>query len=835
MTAPLSHQTVAVKDSAAIRKRKRRAPSGGASDDCFSCSKKNIKCDRRRPYCSQCLEVGNECSGYKTQLTWGVGVASRGKLRGLSLPIAKAPPVTREPKKLPSGRSRSVSSVAVPSVEHEDSGVMSRGPIDIPSMSGMASTQNTPYLMAGYDYLSMSQPENTPPMPQGSWGSIAYSPVLSHSPDTTPKYTRFPLPLVTEDLSSSVDSLHEVDYLSPMSQSFSREDVPYVHSPNFIYENYATGNSSPGPQSPPTSLYMEHNRQMAPTSCPSLVQAPSDSGSNVHSHMDQYDATLGPKLVQECDNFSVLEADAYGTNYGSVPRGWRSPSVQDEDARSYRSEFAPSQRPTTSEFTNSTPTSQHLTSKMHFFMDYYENIMCPAMVFIDGPQNPFRHILRLAGHSPSLRHAICALASCNLRMKRKLSLGRNTRSLSQNLGAEKHTAEANGDPQSQDQSLIEEYDHRNMAVYLLNQQLNDSTQSTHDSVLATILLLCHYRMVESGIAKFHTQFAGVNKILALRSRQFSNSRDSAWMEALFTYFDAISASINDREAQVMATSGKQSDHLLPVGAENLVGCDRELFATIQKLGRLNLLAQNRPVQKFDTSSAAQQVKVSTPSSYVSHLSHSFNDDAVTGPMQGQQQEDLSRGHLDRPLHEANFGTSTRDEDLASVGGLPITSDDERSTFWHEWRDARAALQEWEFDANRIASTLPGSPTMTQINDLQSLSEAFRYAALLYTERLVNPSLPSSHQRIEGLVSQVIFYATSLETGSSAGKFLLWPLFVAGSECVHELQQNIVRVEILEKLWSSELASQGRLNSQRGSFNWTRCIGGPGVGMEWIMF
>ncbi|KAI9680184.1 MAG: hypothetical protein M1829_001421 [Trizodia sp. TS-e1964] len=74
------------------RKRRRRAPASGAADDCFACRKRGQKCDRRRPYCSQCLERGKECSGYKTQLTWGVGVASRGKLRGLSTPVARPTP-----------------------------------------------------------------------------------------------------------------------------------------------------------------------------------------------------------------------------------------------------------------------------------------------------------------------------------------------------------------------------------------------------------------------------------------------------------------------------------------------------------------------------------------------------------------------------------------------------------------------------------------------------------------------------------------------------------------------------------------------------------------------
>lgn len=78
------------------RKRRRRAPASGAADDCFACRKRQMRCDRRRPYCTQCLDQGKDCSGYKTQLTWGVGVASRGKLRGQTLPIvkkSKSPPV----------------------------------------------------------------------------------------------------------------------------------------------------------------------------------------------------------------------------------------------------------------------------------------------------------------------------------------------------------------------------------------------------------------------------------------------------------------------------------------------------------------------------------------------------------------------------------------------------------------------------------------------------------------------------------------------------------------------------------------------------------------------
>lgn len=537
-----------------------------------------------------------------------------------------------------------------------------------------------------------------------------------------------------------------------------------------------------------------------------------------------------------------------------MPIAWQSPSIQEEDVKSHHSDFAPSHWPTASE-TQSVHVSQDLISKMPFFMDYYENIMCPSMVFIDGPHNPFRdHILRLAANSQSLSHAICALASCNLRMKRKLSLGRDTRELSEKLMADKHAAEAMADTQSDDLSLAEEYQHRNLAVHLLNEQLNDRNKSTHDSVLATILLLCHYRMVESGIAKFHTQFAGVNKILALRSQQFTASGDSAWMEALFTYFDAISASINEREAQVHPGFGSISDVQLPIGAENLVGCDCELFKTISRLGRLNLLSQNRPVK-----SRSHGVSGRSPSpSYISPLGHAHKATFGMGMgVAGQQTGDMNL--TDHGYEGNTFGTTLNGEGLISSTSSTTTYDDNRSLFWHEWKEARLALQSWQFDTSRVAASLPGSPTQGQLRDLESLSEAFRYAALLYTERLVSPSLPSGHQSIQSLVSQVIYYAANLETGSSAEKFLLWPLFVAGCECVNELQQDMVRskcrdimfrsgymnnlaaLEVLERLWAGEwtgeepLSPGARAGGQRGPFNWTKCIGGPGVEVEWIMF
>lgn len=545
--------------------------------------------------------------------------------------------------------------------------------------------------------------------------------------------------------------------------------------------------------------------------------------------------------------------------------------------------------------------SAELIAKMPFFMDYYENTMCPSMVFIDGPSNPFReHILQLAASSRSLQHAICALAACNLRMKRKLSLGQHGR----DIGEKRldSTSDSMSDAQPEDQSLSEEYQHRNLAVHLLNEQLNDNDKSRHDSVLATILLLCHYRMAESGVAKFHTQFAGVKKILGLRRMSpFPPSRDSSWMEALFTYFDAISASINDREAQLNTSFyGLMPDaQLLPPGSENLVGCDRELFKTIIKLGRLNLLSQHRPVHNLLSPTLSRGIPSRADSPLHSPLGHTYKPNRTPHSHQMSADSHYFAPHSTSRYDTNGFATSLTEDEMLSSAVLhsPAAAyDDHRSAFWREWKDARIALQSWEFDSQRVVNGLlpaasnggssavlsPGaavglhSPlhhhqsgsssssgqgqqqpvTSSQVRDLGSLSEAFRYAALLYTERLASPNVPSAHSNFRNLVSQVVYYATSLEAGSNAEKFLLWPLFVAGSECVNELQQNIVRskcreimarsgymnnlaaLDVLERLWAGDCKDESRGMGgimSRGPFNWTKCIGGPGVDVEWIMF
>lgn len=272
------------------RKRRRRAPASGASDDCFACVKRNTKCDRRRPYCSQCLEVGKECSGYKTQLTWGVGVASRGKLRGLSLPVARSAPAPKSPT-ISRQRQRTLSNTSNPHGEND---------IRIKSENS-GSMPSTPFTT--YDFVNMAPNGVTnPPMhhhQMPDWNIPVshdyalqdyHQDPMNHQRQLPHLHRLHTLSLGRGDgltLSSSLDSLSayaESDYASPVSQSFQDNDIPFLHSPVPMYNSYSSRNSV---TDSPVMGMMGDSR--GPTSCPDPFYAQSEMGSSISSHQNLYD------------------------------------------------------------------------------------------------------------------------------------------------------------------------------------------------------------------------------------------------------------------------------------------------------------------------------------------------------------------------------------------------------------------------------------------------------------------------------------------------------------------------------------------------------------------
>ena len=185
---------------------------------------------------------------------------------------------------------------------------------------------------------------------------------------------------------------------------------------------------------------------------------------------------------------------------------------------------------------------------------------------------------------------------------------------------------------------------------------------------------------------------------------------------------------------------------------HLAGCDGTLFRTIAKLSRLNLLSQGKPVEETATIVARP-----TPSLFL-------NDDSP----------------LDRhdPSRYDGNGWSTFPVSPES------TKQDPLEQFWREYTDVRHALHAWTLPPPNPSSTLSAE----QRADLSNISECFRYSALLYTERLANPTAPCSSPGIQRWVQRSLHFIRLVKSDV----YLLWPLFVTGAECVEGQDREVVR-------------------------------------------
>jgi hypothetical protein len=441
-----------------------------------------------------------------------------------------------------------------------------------------------------------------------------------------------------------------------------------------------------------------------------------------------------------------------------------------------------------------------LSPRMSYLMDYYDKFICPVLVAFDNPSNPYRmHIIHLAMRNEELQNAIAALCMNNMRMRggiegRRLSLPQDYRLIPDHAYSQMTAGELR---EMHGQTSSEEKHYKTTSIALLNKKLVDYSGSQDDSVLATLLILCLFHVCDSGFTKFKTQLAGVQKLLSLRDRSIQ-SDFVGWIETFFTWFDVMTAAVNDREIEVRGDSLDMMNLGSNLGQmEHHSGCEGRLFKLIAKLGRLNLLSQNRPVRDND------DTPTSSPRPKKANDFYSFNFDNTDGNGWGT------------PIHEQPnpFSSPARE--------------DPRSAFWTEWNDLRIRLQEWEFgDPDEVpanscqatSSTLAMSPAQAA---LLHISESFRYAALLYIERLAHPGLPASAPNFQNYVAQGLYHICQIGITSCVNKFLLWPLFIVGTECIDSGHRAVVRqrcveiqresgffnnlsgLEVLERVWRED--------------------------------
>ncbi|KAF2190608.1 hypothetical protein K469DRAFT_747065 [Zopfia rhizophila CBS 207.26] len=793
--------------SATPRKRRRRAPATGASEDCFACRKRQIKCDRRRPYCGQCIEMGKECSGYRTTLTWGVGVASRGKLRGMSLPVAKSPTQTTASTRDSKTQASSTTTTSTSSAQQGATKLETRGSVDFGVHSPTSPTSPNMY-SAPQEYLHLGPtspiPIPSPTTPMGfhvpGYGEHvdAYHPHSSklrrsyiHRGPLQRLHTSLAVPFEETGLSASTASLSaysDSDFPSPGEFPHTPDDFPFAES------------------LPPYQSLIFHN------------QTPMSSTENLHYHdaprsfpiADDVSSSISSD--QSVQDFAEVSPGQQGMGPPSFPdvfiEGEMGSSVNGLSQPGYA--YLPTEGMSSigsgvissnvSALTTSIPQNLFLASplspRMQYLLDYYDKFICPVLVAFDSPLNPYRlHVMHLAMRSEGLQNAIAALATNNMRMRggmegRRLSLPQDSRLLPDHAFSQMtahELREMHGEPSN------EEKHYKANSITFLNMQLADPAGSKDDSVLATLLILCLFHVCDSGFTKFKTQLAGVQKLLSMRDRSV-HSNFVGWIELFFTWFDVMTSAINDRETEVQGDSLDMTNLTANLGAlEHLAGCEGRLFKIIARLGRLNLLSQNRRVRKSNTTPRA------TPQPKRQRDFYSFNFDHLDGNGWGT------------PVHE-------------QPSQITPTADDPDATFWVEWKDIRTRLQEWEFDTlpptscGAASSSLALSPAQVA---LVHISESFRYAALLYTERLAHPKLVSSSLNFQNLVAQGLYHISQIGITSCVNKFLLWPLFMIGTECVDAEHRAIVRqrcveiqresgffnnlsgLEVLEKTWQED--------------------------------
>ena len=760
--------------------------------------------------------MGKDCSGYKTALTWGVGVASRGKLRGLSLPIAsskKAAQSGDDEDEKPESPPRKVSKLGSsrrPS-DPKSSSQLGGPPTSAATTGSTASPTN--YGFVNMDPTSVAPSSTSTPMyppPNFEWRqptSLSQSRGMRFTNRKSRRHTLQPLQVpamhpardygVMPMTASVVGGYGHHDFglssqISPMVPTFTGyglvSPAPKNYSPtsNATYENnFFTSNNLgwTGDHMTP-SVSSEHSSQTGTDDLQSYY-------SGIDGMMPMQNTFPTKKLSITSapnDPAMIIDPDFQVFTHEST-------SLVPDDVGDHASLLVSRSLP-----------SLHIgnTPKLRFLIDYYDKVISPVIVAFDGPTNPYRsHILSLAVESETLQHAIAALSASNLRMRRSQNPSSSNRSLQNNADSSHDQSVRRSSfahslmdvamdklPQtSANEPSAEELYHKGVAIKGLNEQLADPERVQDDSILASLLILCLYHICDTGVAKFKTQFAGVKKILALRGgTKGNNSKATNWLTIMFTWFDAMTATVNNRESQLSGDDFDMSKFKGDEWAlENLAGCDGRLFKTIAKLGRLNLLSQNKPVSNSSPRSSpptakAQRLPSPTCTDYYS-MSHNHFD---------------SNGWTELSCTEEPADTDTR------------------AQFWKEWTEIRQCLHEWQLD-DSVQPPSDAKMSPSDRRDLLHISESFRYSALLYTERLAYPHLPSAHPNFQTLVTQALYHISNVKSDV----FLLWPLFITGTECVSEHARYLIRercldlqkdsgffnnisgLELLEKVWRDD--------------------------------
>lgn len=389
---PTPAAAVAPPTSDTTKKRRRRAPATGAAEDCFTCRGAGTKCDRRRPYCGPCLDLGQICTGYRTQLTWGVGVASRGKLRGMTLPITNAQLEERKAKDAAKSSAKIKAEDGKPvsgKVGSKPRALSASGP-GTPGYAGIQRQSSVPNvrklsIVTNYDFVNMEPPSATPStarsrressasttsvgtqLPAVSAASPALS-TVSRTPAFPPARIVTDQPSPQSGIASPYSAASQPRYHSPV--------IPSTSSPVHHYP------PSPAPTAPqfykPSFTTLPSQQQHSP----SIIMSPMSEyepsyPSPQHQHQ-QYPMSSAPASAPIYDLVSNVSNPSYhpspamavttsGMNYQSMPAMHAPPRMMTGESFGHHQHHSPGPQWTPA---NVDTGSHHLQTHQHHNMGH---------------------------------------------------------------------------------------------------------------------------------------------------------------------------------------------------------------------------------------------------------------------------------------------------------------------------------------------------------------------------------------------------------------------------------------------------------------------------------
>lgn len=717
-----------------------------------------MECDRRRPYCSQCLEHDKSCSGYKTALTWNVGVASRGKLRGMALPIATSEKVSRRSEAR--GRKRWIASSQMPELDSEGSDCH-------PATTSQSSDPSAQMGTRQYSFVNMDPmhsattltvPTSSPRCRSAPQSEAHTSPRLRkrprrHSSDpllapySDPLRGLEYLPFQASDLGLLSDQGFGMSMASSPTAPWAVAPEPY-HEPLLGFP--VRGDSST------EDFYTEPE--------PIGWLGDSFSGPNLDSVITDYPRQkLSPEIAASAvtaDNVLLNQEgfDVYGfaTNKAIWGDDLRADnnigcSAQDQAMNFNAISYADSLVLGVSQ----PPSFQSgQISNVRCLMDYYDRVIPPVSTTFTGPVYPHKtQILRLAAGSGALQYAIAALSANYMRQRCACARPYPSRQPFSDFFHDEFIRQYSSAHNMLDagrnqipflclgERLQKEFHFKGLASRLVNEQLGDMGLRKDDSLEATILILCLDHVCGMGLANLKRRFASVTKILSLHGDCTTISiKSMTWLAIMFTWFDSMILAggpgkghcpVRDTIASgIIEGSWKR---------EGLAGCNGKLFSIITQLGRLSLASGDPFIQAHQAANVGfGQISTSANHQYDYHT------------MNPNQPDD------GRPAPFVDAGT------------------DPRTRFWRERNEIQAELDGWQWDPPMRNQNCPKTTPFRHINSCH-VSESFRCAALLYIEFLASSRMAGMQPRVGSLVKRVAYHVSNVEADVS----LLLPLFVAG--------------------------------------------------------